>query len=280
MDLIEHQGVEGLRVGRFPGRINTTCILYRLGETVIDTGPANQWSTVKRFLRERSAERILVTHHHEDHGGNLARVVRATGGTSYSPRASRRPLAEGFPLHLYRRIVWGRPETVEPTTIPPRIPAGGSSSLTPIAAPGHSADMTCYLEPDRGWLFSGDLYVSSRIRYLRRDEDLPRQLETLRSVLELDFETVFCSHRGVLSEGREALARKLDFLESLVERVQNLRRRGMSPGAITRELLGREDLMSWITAFHYSKRNLVEGCLAVLGEESRPPGEGDPSRVD
>lgn len=259
----EHAGVEGLRVGRFPGRLNTTCILYRLGDTVVDTGPPNQWATVRRFLEERRVARLLITHHHEDHSGNLAAARRATGAEALSPSGSRAALARGFRLRPYQLVVWGRPERIEPAPVPERVPAGDGAGLVAVDAPGHSADMTCYLEPDRGWLFSGDLYVSARTRYMRGDEDLPRQLETLRSVLKLDFGSLFCSHRGPVPDGRRALERKLDFLESLCQRVADLRSRGLGRRAITRRLLGREDLMSWITGFHYSKRNLVEGCLAV-----------------
>lgn len=264
MERFEHEGVEGLRVGRFPGKLNTTCILYRLGATVVDTGPPNQWRAVRRFLEERRVGRLLVTHHHEDHSGNLAAARRATGAPAYAPNAARAPLAEGFRLRPYQLVVWGRPERVEPAAVPERVPAGDGAHLVPIAAPGHSPDMTCYLEPDRGWLFSGDLYVAAKTRYLRSDEDLPRQIETLRGILSLDFETVFCAHRGLLPDGRAALERKLDFLRSLCQRVEHLRGEGLETREITRRLLGREDLTSWITFFHYSKRNLIEGCEETL----------------
>ena len=276
MERFEHQGVEGLRVGRFPGRLNTTCILYRIGDTVVDTGPPNQWRTVRRFLEERRVTRLLVTHHHEDHSGNLAAARRATGAQAHCPERSRAPLAGGFRLRPYQLVVWGRPERIEPAPLPEAVavrsvgasgPDGTSAGLVPIPAPGHSADMTCYLEPERGWLFSGDLYVSAKTRYLRSDEDLPRQLDTLRAVLALDFGTVFCSHRGILPDGRRALERKLDFLEGLCRQVADLRARGLGRRRITRRLLGREDLMSWVTGFHYSKRNLVDGCLAAIDAE-------------
>lgn len=271
VERFEHQGVEGLRVGRFPGRLNTTCILYRVGDVVVDTGPPNQWRAVRRFLEERQVARVLVTHHHEDHSGNLAEIHHATGAEAYSPASSRERLVDGFRLRPYQLVVWGRPDRIDPEVVPDRIPVGETGKLQTIAAPGHSFDMTCYLEPNRGWLFSGDLYVSSKTRYLRSDEDLPQQLETLRSVLRLDFDTVFCSHRGLLEDGKVALERKLDFLESLCQRVQHLRCQGLTPRQITKCLLGREDLMTWITGFHYSKRNLIEGCLAVGDESPHSP---------
>ncbi len=253
--------VEGLRVGRFRSQINTTCILYRLGETVIDTGPPNQWRTVRRFLAERRVRRVVVTHHHEDHGGNLAAIGRAHRADLFSPPEGIGRLAGGFPLEWYRRLIWGAPDRVEAAPLPVRLDLEGGWTLEPLAAPGHSTDMTCFLEPGRGWLFTGDLYISSRLRYLRADEDLPAMIESLRRVLERDFATVLCSHRGVVEDGKAALGRKLDYLLELCGRARELAAAGRDLRAITRELLGAEDAMSRLTRYHFSKRNLIAGCL-------------------
>ena len=101
--------------------------------------------------------------------------------------------------------------------------------------------------------------------YLRADEDLGRDLDSLRAVLELDFETVFCAHRGVLPVGRDALRRKLDRLVAFGEEARALRARGLSLRRITRRLLGREDFTTLDTGGHYSKANLVRGCLGLPG---------------
>lgn len=262
----EHDGIEGLRVGLVPGQVNTTCIVYRLGSTVIDTGPPNQWRKVRRFLEERRVRQVVVTHHHEDHSGNLGRLGAAAGHGEaglaiYSPASSIERLSRGFPLRLYQHLFWGRPRRCRPEPVPEVIDAGDFGTLRALAAPGHSEDMTCYLQPGRGYLFTGDLYLSSKVKYLRKDEDLPAQIESLRRILEEDFGTIFCSHRGVVPSGKEALRRKLDFLESLRERVLHFHGEGLSVREITRRVLGREGMMPWMTGFHFSKKNLVEACL-------------------
>ncbi len=43
-----------------------------------------------------------------------------------------------------------------------------------VHAPGHSPDMTCYLEAERGWLFTGDLYITSKPCFFRADENSAR----------------------------------------------------------------------------------------------------------
>jgi glyoxylase-like metal-dependent hydrolase (beta-lactamase superfamily II) len=260
VERLEHREVEGVRVGRFTSKINTTCIVYRWGETVIDVGPPNQWRWVREFVEERQARRVLVTHHHEDHSGNLAAVGRATGAELLGAPEALEPLASGFRLQAYRRLIWGRPGRVEAAPLPESVPAG-EGSLTPVSTPGHSPDMTCYLEPERGWLFTGDLYIASKPRYLRADENISEQIRSLKKILALDFELLFCSHRGVVEEGRAALQAKVDYLVDLRERARRLHDQGLGSREITRRLLGREDFMSWITALHFCKRNLIRSCL-------------------
>jgi glyoxylase-like metal-dependent hydrolase (beta-lactamase superfamily II) len=252
--------------------MNSTCILYRIGSTVVDIGPPNQWPVVRRFLEERDVGQVLVTHHHEDHSGNLAAVSRAMDPKILVPEAATTPLAEGFPLRLYQRIIWGRPEPVRASVVPAQIDLDDGKRLQTIAAPGHSVDSTCFLEPDEGWLFSGDLYITRRPLYLRNDENVAQTIETLRRVLELDFDTVFCAHRGLLESGKDALRQKLDYLVSLCEEVRELRSQGRSAKEITRRLLGREGFMSFMTGLHFSKRNLVEGCLAVVDDGRNSTG--------
>jgi glyoxylase-like metal-dependent hydrolase (beta-lactamase superfamily II) len=190
-------------------------------------------------------------------------VARAAddGFAIYSPASAIERLDRGFPLRLYQRLFWGRPRPIRPEPVPEEIDAGDFGTLRTLAAPGHSDDMTCYLEAERGFLFTGDLYLSSKVKYLRADEDLRAQIASLRRILELDFGTVFCSHRGVVASGKEALRRKLDFLESLRGRVRHLHGEGRSVREITRLVLGREGLLPWMTGFHFSKRNLIEACL-------------------
>ena len=54
--------------------LTSSCIIYRLGETIIDTGPSTEWQVVKTYLQEKRIQQALITHHHEDHAGNGGRV--------------------------------------------------------------------------------------------------------------------------------------------------------------------------------------------------------------
>ncbi|MFQ5632783.1 MAG: MBL fold metallo-hydrolase, partial [bacterium] len=109
VEKLKHYNVEGIRLGRFTSKIYTTCIVYRLGTTVIDTGPPNQWKFVRTFLHEKKIHQVLITHHHEDHGGNGARLQTEMNAPVLSHRNGVSNHAKGFPLQIYRRITWGTP---------------------------------------------------------------------------------------------------------------------------------------------------------------------------
>jgi hypothetical protein len=81
-------------------------------------------------------------------------------------------------------------------------------------------------------------------------------------VLKEDFDLLFCSHRGVVENGRDALTRKLDNLVALCDQVRELHDTGLGVRQITRKLLGREDQMAVMTRGHFSRRNLIASCLA------------------
>lgn len=258
-ELSRHQ-VTGLRVGRMGRWRNSTAVLYALGGAMIDCGPPNQLAIVRDFVKEQNCRQVLITHHHEDHSGNAAPLM-ADGLAVMAPQASLEPLAQGFPLRTYQKFLFGTPQRARPNPLPSCIELDGGLTLEPLAAPGHSSDMTCLLLRQRGWLFSGDALVALRPRYLRDDEDLSDHLRTLRMLIALDCETVFCAHLGVVKEPQKAFGKRLDYLLSLKQRARELDQAGLPLREITRRLLGREGLMWCFTTGQFSKRNLIAQCL-------------------
>lgn len=255
--------IEGVRVGRFGFGINTTFIVYRIDDTLIDTGPPNQWSPVKRFVDERPVRQLLLTHHHEDHSGNAARLSQHLNLTPMAPEPGRAKLARGFRTPPLQRLIWGRPEPVETAPLAAQLALSDGSPINPIATPGHAKDLTCYHLPKQGWLFSGDLYLSRKLRYLRSDENLTQLMDSLRRVLALEFDTLLCPHRGPVAGGHEALSAKLRYLEQLCERAQALASQGKSDTAILHALLGPEDWLGHLSRYNLSKINLVRQALKV-----------------
>ncbi len=214
---------------------------YRLGGLLIDTGQAHLRRRVLSLLASRPPGAVVLTHHHEDHSGNAAAIRKSFGPPVYGHPLTAVKMRSAFSIRPYQHYLWGRTQPLEILPLPALLEAAGRR-LTPIHAPGHSKDHTVYLVADEGWLFSGDLFLGERIKYFRSDEDFADQIASLRQVLALDFEVLFCAHRPVLHQGRAALGRKLAFLEDLYGRISDLHRQGRGARAIVRALDPGRDL--------------------------------------
>lgn len=263
LEIIEYGSAKALRVGKYDKGLTTTTMVWRIGHTLIDTGPPNQWEKIKHFTVDEEVKRVVLTHHHEDHAGNAERILSELEVPVFAPEKAAAHLRRGHPLKPYQKVVWGKTTPFAPRIITDPFDAGGGHTLSPIEAPGHSDDLTCFLEKEKGWLFAGDLFIADTPIYFRADENFSDMIQTLGRLKELDFQTLFCAHRGVVKKGPEALARKHAYLLELQEKAKNLHARGLSVRKITRKLLGHEDLTSAVTGFHFCKANLIKGCLSA-----------------
>jgi glyoxylase-like metal-dependent hydrolase (beta-lactamase superfamily II) len=262
---IDHPAVEGIRVGKQSRkghyRINTSCIIYRLGDTIIDTGPANEWKTVRSYLEERSVKQALLTHYHEDHSGNCGNLECCFNSVILSHHNNHDKIRDGYTPPLSGRIIFGDITLAQPQQLPAAVETTSHSILTPLHMPGHTDDTTSYFEANNGWLFSGDMYVSSRVRYALAEENINEQILSLQQAIALDFDELFCAHQGYIKNGKQALQKKLDFLISLRDNVLMLHNKGYSHRQIRNQLFGREDISAYLSLFAISKINLVRACL-------------------
>lgn len=251
------------------GRVIYWTGVYFTDGLLVDSGPPNLERDVLRMFQELAPRQCVTTHHHEDHSGNhrlLHEQLRITP-LAHALAVGRIAAPETRP-HLYRRVAWGVPA-------PARVQAVGEWLETPkfrfhvVPTPGHAEDHIALYEPDRRWLFSGDLYLAPKLRYLRADENIYAMLDSLRRVVALEPAVLFCQHRGQVTGATAMLRRKLDFLVELGERIRDLHNKGLNQNEIARALPGSDLLWRLWTGGHFSKRNFVRAFL-------RP---GAPTRV-
>lgn len=257
--------VYGFRTGRFDFGINTTFIIYRIGDTLIDAGPSNQWSTIKRVLKPLPIQTLLITHHHEDHSGNANRISKLKKLLPYAPSLGQEKLAKGYPTPLLQKLIWGSPLKVQTQTLPESLiineNSPSQSKVIAIPTPGHAKDLTCLFLPEQKYLFSGDMYISKSLKYLRADENLTQLIQSLRKLIALDFKILFCPHRGIIEEGKEALQGKLENLLMLCRQSQELMSTGLNENQIMNKLLGPEDGLAKLSKFNISKGNLIRQAM-------------------
>lgn len=243
------------------GRLAFPFRAYLVDGLLIDTGPPNQRDHMAAVLREYRIDQVVNTHHHEDHAGNNALIQARLGLTPQAHPAALPVLAALPPTQVYRRLTWG---------------VAANSTAQPLGAvvetpryrfqvhhtPGHADDHVVLFEPNEGWLFGGDLFIADKHKLLRPEEDPHMMIASLETALALDFGTIYCAHRGEVTEGQAALARKHLYMAETRDTVRELHTRGVPESAIIRHVFGREDwFMRAFSLGNFSRKNLVQAFL-------------------
>jgi glyoxylase-like metal-dependent hydrolase (beta-lactamase superfamily II) len=257
------------------GRYWTTA--YLVDGLLIDTGCAHSAPELAEAIAGTLLLRIVNTHSHEDHIGANGLLQRQRDGLEILAHPLALPVLADprrtQPLHPYRRVMWGWPEPSQGQPI-----SDGEAIETArhrfqvLHTPGHSPDHLCLYEPDRGWLFTGDLFVGGWDRALRADYDIWQIISSLKRVAALPATRLFPGSARVREKPSEALAAKIDYLSRLGEGVLALHRQGWGVSEITRALCGKPMLIEFITWGHFARRRLV---LSYLGMHDDGPLTND-----
>lgn len=229
---------------------------YLLDGLLLDCGPPATARELVQSLEGRRVDALVLTHHHEDHVG-AAPLLRAARGLVPRAHPEAIPLLEkGFVQESYRQAVWGRAPRFRADALGDVVEQG-PFRFEVLHTPGHSVDHVCLLERERSWLFTGDLFLAERLRYLRSDEELDELIASVEAAGATGAKEVFCAHRGPVRGGAEALLRKADHLRSLRERVLDLLAQGLPESEVARRAIGPEGPMTWLSLGRFSVRNFV-----------------------
>ena len=168
---------------------------------------------------------VVLTHYHPDHSGGLDKLVEATGakvavhkeeagvigGADPRPSPFRHGLIAGVTGPIMGRL-YGRPVKVDHVLKGgDRLPVGDEVQV--VHTPGHTPGSICLYLPSKKTVIVGDAlqFRAGRLTLPARSvtQDSEQALESLRLLLDLDFETIIFSHFPSLQQDAKGALRTL-----------------------------------------------------------------------
>jgi glyoxylase-like metal-dependent hydrolase (beta-lactamase superfamily II) len=255
-------GIRAIRLGwSLAGPPLMTVYCYIFDHTMIDTGQSHMQKEVLTIAGENDVRQVFLTHHHEDHSGNAAAIRKYLDADVYGHRFTVEKLKAPYPILPYQKYIWGKSTPLDVKEFPDE-PLTSLGRIVPVFTPGHAKDHTVFFLPERGILFSGDLYLADRIKFFRSDEDMGTQIESLKTVAGLDFDTLLCAHNPKPAKGRNHIRNKLEFLENLYGAIISFYEKGLPEKQIFKQLKLREAYLTKYICFgNVSMRNGVRSAI-------------------
>ena len=225
---------------------------------LIDAGATKMAEPSGDFWKESNISQVVITHNHDDHAGGCRWIQDNLNIPIYLHPDSIEEAGSVVVHPKYGNEIWGVLQPYTALPMPKTIStASGKYSFETIDSPGHHPCHIALYERNQKWLFTGDLYLGTKMFFCYKDENIKQLLVTLEKMLELDFDTVFCAHAGFVENGKIRLQKKLDYLKNLQLQVSELREGGMSDKDITAELFPFDFPFGEVSEGDWSPYNII-----------------------
>ncbi len=261
--------IKAFRLGKgIVGQPKMCAYFYIIKGVIIDTGPSNMSRYFDRITEDKKIDLGLLTHHHEDHSGNAALLIKKRGIPLYANTIAAEKLKQGFKIMPYQHIFWGKAQKADIKPLKDIIEFG-PYRFEAIHTPGHSKDHTVFYEKNKGWLLSGDLYLGNRIKYFRSDEKIDHTIKSLKKMLQLDFDMLLCAHNPQIHRGKDSIRKKLDYLENIYGEVSHQYKKGKTAKEIMKILPCTEDkFVKFITYGNVSFLNIIRSAIEAIEKKA------------
>jgi hydroxyacylglutathione hydrolase len=271
-----------------------TTVLY--DGVAIDPGSPKMRRSLTRHLRQVKAKikKVVATHAHEEHVGNLSWLAEITGTPIFVSEMTARFLTPFKKLPWVRATIIGQPPNLkQPYHLLGETIDTESGYLQVIATPGHCDDHIALYDPKEKVLLAGDAFMGSYFATPNPDVDSRKWLLSLERLMELDIEILVEGHghihtlRGdildfpgvvIREDPKVAISQKLDYLRWLREQIAAGFQEGLPVRAIEASCFPWGSRTSWescatdecirlLSLGHFSRTELVRSFVRTNDDQ-------------
>jgi glyoxylase-like metal-dependent hydrolase (beta-lactamase superfamily II) len=235
--------------------------LFQIDDILLDTGPGSASKDVKAIVKDLQINRVIHTHHHEDHTGNSSWIENEFKIPQYIHPIGVPICKEQTKLPLYRRMIWNNRNPFHALPLENEYITTDSFHFKIVHTPGHAEDHIVLIDEDKKICFSGDLYLFHSPSAHFSFESVPEIIHSIELTLSHDFQDVYCSHSGYLKNGRRLLERKLDYLLNLQEKVLAAHEAGTSVNQIRKLYFPKNKALQYFSFFENSPLHTVSSLI-------------------
>lgn len=255
-----------IRMSRYPELPTGTWVCaYLVDGLLVDTGPAHTALELVEFLRDKKLKLAVNTHFHEDHISANKFLQDAYGTRIFAHNDAIEKIGKSATLYPYQEDVWGYPVPSEVEPLGNYIDTEGHR-FEVIPTPGHDLDHVCLFEKKEGWLFTGDLYVTTKPVVCRPNDDIRQTIEDLKKLRSLNPSIMFPAPTHVVKDPTDKLDKLIPYLVEAGGRIDELYNKGVGVEQIRKEIFGEEGFICEATQQQFSSLNLVKSFLRKYGK--------------
>ncbi len=249
----------------FFGRPKMYVYSFLIDGLLIDTGQPRVRKEFLTLLGPEKVSKIILTHHHEDHSGNVEAIKTAKSVSAFGSKLCCEKMKNPQRVEPARWITWGQHTPCDLAPLTDKQIATDHYNFEILSTPGHAADQISLYEPNKGWLFSGDIYVNDYIKIFMREEVMLDQIKSLKELISLDFDVLFCNHQPIFKNGKDRLIAKLNFLSDFYAKVEMASNKGLEIHEIMKYMNLKDDpLTSLMTFGQLSQSNMIRAALKTI----------------
>jgi ribonuclease/clavin/mitogillin len=235
---------------------------------IVDAGCPHTAEESANFVAKKKLDvkAVLLTHYHEDHIGGAYLLKERFDIDVFAPRQSLEILASPPEVPAYRQIVWGQPKPIKANPLKKEMELDRVTVST-FETPGHSFDHVSFLAENT--MFMGDLVTNPTPVIAKKEEDCIDLIDSLKTIMNLDFETAYGGH-GFWD--RNGVKTTLKNLVKLKKKIDALWSTGLSIEQIVEKIFSNvPEKVVWMeemSEHDWSRKNLVESLLGMRHKPS------------